>query len=195
MVKEDNINRIKIKKSHLKIAILVVLVLIGAFFLLGHSQNKQGSSSTNVVYSSIGKPAPDVTFTTIDGEERKLSDYRGEKVMFWYFATWCPSCIKAAEVLQQNNDKLNGMKIIALKTYGNAGYSGPTILEFSQKYSPNALKYDNWVWGDASQQATSTYNTQNYPDIYFLIDENGILRDVDSAPAATSNKIVNFAQE
>lgn len=173
---------------------IAILVVSGCTSNTTPPSTSKPPSTSNSVVLQLGAPAPDTTFTTIDGKEKKLSDYRGEKVMFWYFATWCPSCIKAAEVLEQNNDKLNGMKVIALKTYGNAGYNGPTISEFGQKYSPNALNYDNWVWGDASQQATSTYNSQNYPDIYFLIDENGILRGVDGAPAATLNKIVNFAQ-
>lgn len=175
---------------------IVLLLAIVSFLVISGCTNteQQPSSNSNSAVLEIGKEAPDATFTTIDGKEKKLSDYRGEKVMFWYFATWCPSCIKAAEVLEQNSDRLNGMKIIALKTYGNAGYSGLNIQEFGQKYAPKALNYDNWVWGDASQQATSTYNSQNYPDIYFLIDENGVLQAVDGAPAATLNKIVNFAQ-
>lgn len=180
-------------KKRSTIALLLAIVTI--LMISGCTSTQQPTTqNSNSAILELGKEAPDVTFTTIDGEEQRLSDYRGERIMFWYFATWCPSCIKAAEVLEQNNDQLNGMKIIALKTYGNAGYGGPTILEFSQKYSPNALQYNNWVWGDASQQATSVYNSQNYPDIYFLIDKNGILRDVDGAPAATLNKIINFAQ-
>lgn len=173
---------------------VIILGIIMVLVISGCTSSTTSPTNSNNIVLQIGTEAPDATFTTIDGEEQKLSDYHGEKVMLWYFATWCPSCIKAAEVLEQNNDRLNGMKVIALKTYGNAGYGGPTILEFGQKYSPNALNYDNWVWGDASQQATITYNSQNYPDIYFLIDENGVLQDVDGAPAATLNKIVNFAQ-
>lgn len=178
-----------------KSIIFLLLVLVFILVISGCTTIKQQITSppTGAILNS-GEEAPEATFTAIDGKQAKLSDYRGEKVMLWFFATWCPSCIKAAEVLEQNNDRLKGMKIIALKMYGNAGYSGPTILEFGQKYLPNALSYDDWVWGDASQQATSIYNPQNYPDIYFLIDEKGILQYVDGSPAATLNKIVNFAQ-
>ncbi len=179
---------IKIKKLSL-IIVVIIIVIVGLFLI----SKKNNTNSSNEVLQ-IEQKAPDTIFTTIDGKELKLSDYKGEKVMFWFFATWCPSCTKAAEVLEQNNNQLNNVKIIALKTYENAGYKGPTILEFAQKNSPNALNYNNWVWGDASQQATSIYNPQNYPDIYFLIDENGILREIDGAPAATLNKIINFAQ-
>lgn len=180
------------KKDGLIIWAIVILVVVGIFLIPKFTGSKNNSEASQI---QIGEKAPDAEFTNIDGEKLKLSDYRGERVMFWYLATWCPSCIKGAEVLEENNDQLEGMKVIALKTYGNAGYKGPTILEFAQKYSPDALNYDNWVWGDASQQGTNTYNPQNYPDIYFLIDENGILQDIDRAPAATLNKIINFAQQ
>lgn len=185
--------KVKIYSAPTKSVIVLLLAIVSILVISGcTNMQQQTSSNSNGAVLQLGKEAPEATFTTLEGEELKLSDYRGEKVMLWFFATWCPSCIKAAEVLG-NNDKLNGMTVIALKTYGNAGYPGESIGQFAQKYAPNTLNHDNWVWGDASQQATSTYNSQNYPDIYFLIDENGILQDVDGAPAATLNKIVNFA--
>jgi len=138
--------------------------------------------------------APDAIFTTINGKELKLSDYRGEKVMLWYLATWCSSCIKGSQVLEQNNNKLNGMKVIALETFGDAGYRGIPINQFAQKNAPASINYNNWVWGDASQRATEVYNYKNYPDIYYLIDEKGIVKVINGAPSATIGKIINFAQ-
>lgn len=142
-----------------------------------------------------GKLAPEAHFTILSGEDTHLSDFRGQKIMLWVLATWCPSCIAGAQVLQENNDKLANLTIIALKTYGNAGFPGPSIQEFATQYSPALLSAPNWLWGDASKETTSIYNPRNYPDIYFFIDENGILKDIDGAPAATINKIIHFANE
>jgi len=178
----------KINTRNVIISLLITSILvISGCTSAGISSNSQGALQ-------FGNEVPDATFTTIDGETAKLSDYRGEKVMFWFLATWCPSCIAGSEALQNNNQQLAGMKVIALKTFGNAGYKGPTIFAFAQKNSPNTLQFDNWIWGDASQEATLLYNSRNYPDIYFLIDENGILREVEGSPAATINKIIGFAQ-
>lgn len=139
------------------------------------------------------KLAPDATFTTLDGRELSLSEFRDKKVMFWLLATWCPSCIAGAQVLAENNEQLSGLTIIALETYGNAGYPGPSMEAFAKQNAPAMLSAQNWLWGDASQEATEDYNPRNYPDIYFLIDEDGVLRDIDTAPAATINKIIEFA--
>ncbi|MFQ5796163.1 MAG: DUF3105 domain-containing protein [Candidatus Bipolaricaulia bacterium] len=141
----------------------------------------------------IGLQAPEATFTTIGGERMTLSQFRGQKVMFWFFATWCPSCIAGAQALSQNNAALRDLTIIALKTHGNAGFPGPSVEGFAQRYAPARLRAFNWLWGEASQPATRTYNPRNFPDIYFLIDEQGTVQDIDGAPAATLSKIIRFA--
>ena len=186
--------KIEIKKSYLVIGIIVILIL-GIWLIpkLFGVTNKTNLISDHQV-PEIGKLAPSITFTTIGGKELKLSDYKGQKVMLWYLATWCSSCSKGSQVLEQNNAKLNGMKIIALETFGDAGYKGIPIKQFAQTNAPTSLNYPNWIWGDASQQATEIYNYKNYPDIYYLINKKGIIESIDGAPSATINKIISFAQ-
>lgn len=141
----------------------------------------------------IDKQAPDAVFIDTNGEQRILSEFRGQRIMLWLLATWCPSCSAGAQALEENNNKMKDLTIIALETYGNAGYRGPSIEAFSQQYAPDMLSAPNWIFGNAPKETTNVYNPRNYPDIYFLIDENGILRDIDGAPAATINKIIQFA--
>lgn len=151
-------------------------------------------SSSGPGEAKIGESAPQAAFTTVSGEKNRLSDYKGQKRMLWLFATWCPSCKKGARVMQDNNDQLEEMQIIGVKTAGNAGYDGPTVREFVQSFAPSLLDSDSWSWGTASQQMTKTYNPQDRPDIYYLIDEDGTIQAKNTAPAATIDQIVEFAQ-
>ena len=164
---------------------------VAANGLSGSSASSRPSSGRG---TTPGTTAPRATFTTIDGEKKQLADYRGQKVMFWVFATWCPSCKKGAQALQANNDTLEDVTIIALKTDGNAGYDGPSISEFAQQYAPALLDADNWVWGTLSKESTQVWNPQNRPDVYWLIDKTGTIQAKTAAPAATMNRIVQFAQ-
>lgn len=184
---------ISIKNTHIIIGGMVVLLLVGGFMMFSGSPTASTAASGDTGIRP-GMTAADATFTTVDGETKQLSDYRGQKVMFWVFATWCPSCKQGARALQANNDQLQNMKIIALKTDGNAGYSGPSIQQFAQQYAPRMVNADNWVWGDLSQQSTRMWNPRNSPDLIWLIDEDGTIQAKTAAPAATINRIKQFAQ-
>jgi len=190
------------KSSHKTIIIIIVILLvIGGAIALFRIDNVKApsinevSSQKIVIRPTKGVKAPQAVFTKINGKQAELSDFKGKKVMLWFLATWCSSCSAGARVLAQNNSKLGNLTIIAIETYGDAGYQGPPVKEFAQRTDPNLLSMPNWVWGNASQEATAIYNSRNFPDIYFLIDENGILQDVDSAPAATINKIIQFSNK
>jgi len=42
----------------------------------------------------LGKPAPRISGTTIDGKRVSISDYRGQWLLVNFFATWCVPCRK-----------------------------------------------------------------------------------------------------
>ncbi|MDY6789373.1 MAG: redoxin domain-containing protein [Candidatus Nanohaloarchaea archaeon] len=182
--------------KHLTAVGTVVIIAVLIFMGSTGPTNIGGSTDTSPgnVGTQIGMKAPDATFTTINGNTKQLSDYKGRKVMLWIFATWCPSCKQGARALQANNEKLQGMEIVAVKTAGNAGYSGPSVQSFVQSFAPSLLNSDNWIWGTLSGQSTRTFNPRNRPDIYYLIDKDGTIQERTGAPAATINRIKQFAQ-
>lgn len=49
----------------------------------------------------IGKEAPSIELTKLDGSTFKLADHRGEVVVLDFWATWCGPCIKAIPDVQQ----------------------------------------------------------------------------------------------
>lgn len=57
----------------------------------------------------IGKPAPEMVLSTLDGRSTtKLSDHRGKVVVLDFWASWCPTCYapvtKMQDVVMQHDD-------------------------------------------------------------------------------------------
>lgn len=171
--------------------VLAVVIIGGVWLSASNAPEKSAGPAQAQV--APGLAAPDATFTALNGSEHLLSEFKGRKVMLWLLATWCSSCAAGAQALEENNNKLGNLTVIPLETYGDAGYPGPPMEAFARSYAPQMLTAQNWLWGNASQETTETYNPRNYPDIFFLIDEKGVVRYIDSAPAATINEIIDFA--
>lgn len=161
----------------------------------GIAGNALFGSSSDSTQVQIGAPAPEAMLITLSDDTKRLSDFQGQKVMLWLFATWCESCKQGARVLQENNDQLGDVQIAGVKTADNGGYDGPSVREFVQSFAPSLLDADGWTWGTSSQQTTDTYNPQNRPDVYYLIDEDGTIQTQSTAPAATIDQIVQFARD
>ena len=100
------------KKS---IFITIVLVMLGwavyEFIFSSNEQSSEGEDKitaipendsiennaveveeSDEIGTKKGELAPDFELTTLDGEQVKLSDYKGERVMLNFWATWCPPC-------------------------------------------------------------------------------------------------------
>lgn len=177
------------------IGILLIGLVAGGYYALSPSSASAGDGNSRLHTAEIGSQALDASLTTVSGDKLQLSKYEGEKRMIWLYATWCPSCKKGVQVLQDRNEQLKDMKIIALKTKGNAGYSGASAQQFANKFAPQTLKKENWVWGTASQELTNIYNPRNTPDIIWLVKPNGEIYARTAAPAARINQITRFAHK
>ena len=154
------------------------------------------SSRAATAEVKIGAPAPDVTFTTIDGRERRLAQFHGRPVMLWLFATWCPSCQAGAAAIAEHLTEMEqaGLQIIQLKLYNDLGYPGPSIQDFARAYTPPGRSSPTWLWGDASEALSYAYDPKGYPDIYFLIDREGIVREISGGPNTAIAQILSFAR-
>ncbi|WP_267902155.1 peroxiredoxin family protein [Lentibacillus cibarius] len=65
----------------------------------GDAPDDSGNSDT--VGLQKGNIAPDFELTTLEGEQVSLSDYRGQRVVLNFWASWCPPCKAEVPDLQK----------------------------------------------------------------------------------------------
>lgn len=180
-----------------KVFIIIIILVVGGLFAVGIANNHQKTNSTKTLQTAtVNKPLVPAVFTNIQGKPISLTSYHGKKLMVYLLATWCSSCQASLQTLISNAPTLqkDDLNIVTLETYGDAGYSGPSMQQFiSGTTNANSLP-SNFYFGEASQSLTSSYNPDNTPDIYYLINPNGVIQTVNSTPSATMSLILQFAK-
>ena len=111
--------------------------------------------------------APDVTFTTIKGEQIELQDLRGKVVLVKFWATSCVTCIKQ---MPDNIEAFNefhgqGFDLIAVAMqYDPANY----VINYAE-----TRKLPFTVALDSQGKAARAFDDVKLTPIAFLIDKNG----------------------
>jgi len=110
----------------MKIFLLISVVLIsaGSFYLFASNQTK--------VELKIGQVAPNFTLEDQDGKKHKLSDYKGEKVVLYYFPKAdTPGWTKQACGFR---DTFSGYKKANILVFGLSYDSKKSLKAFKKKY-------------------------------------------------------------
>ena len=131
---------------------------------------------------TIGDPAPDFTSTDQNGQPIKLSNYRGKKVVLYFYPKDdTPGCTAQACSLRDNYTALQA-----------AGYEVLGVSVDDQKAHKKFIsKYDLpfTLVSDTDKQVVEAYDVWKEKSMYgrnfmgivrttFLIDENGIITDI-----------------
>ncbi len=62
----------------------------------------------------LNRPAPDFTLPGLDGQDVRLSDYRGKVVLVNFWGTWCEPCKEETPALQQSYEKLGDQGLVII---------------------------------------------------------------------------------
>ncbi|GAA0300064.1 peroxiredoxin [Gracilibacillus halotolerans] len=130
-----------------------------------------GDVSENAVVESedigleLGEIAPDFELETLDGETAKLSDFRGEKVLLNFWATWCPPCRAEMPDMQKFHEDTN-VNILAVNLIETES-SPQNVPEFKDELG---LTFP--ILLDEGSELTTEYKIMAYPTS-FMIDTNG----------------------
>ncbi|GAB3698720.1 thioredoxin-dependent thiol peroxidase [Spirosoma flavus] len=130
----------------------------------------------------IGDPAPDFTSIDQNGQPVKLSDYRGKKVVLYFYPKDdTPGCTAQACSLRDNYEKLqsSGYEVLGVSVDDEKSHQ-----KFSKKFdlpfklvadTDHHIVEDYDVWKEKSMYGR---NFMGIVRTTFVIDENGIITEI-----------------
>lgn len=167
--------------------ILIGVIIIGMFsyaifdyLTSNQSDDSEITSDTHETLASEndeemglipGSTAPDFSLTTLDGESVRLSDFRGQKIMLNFWATWCAPCRAEMPDMQKFYDEKD-IVVLAVNLTTSRFDEAENVEPFVDEYGltfPILLDVDNEV--------ADLYQIKPIPTS-FLIDTSGKIHNV-----------------
>jgi peroxiredoxin len=155
----------------------IIGTVAGVGFAAFYSVNVYRSYKTMTKISESGfrdyynKPAPQLVMKTIDGNEIKLSDLKGKRVMLAFWATWCGPCKQEIPHLMELRKTTDMDKLVII---GISNESAEKIREFGEKMKIN---YPLVSIGRDENLPEPFNKVTSIPTVFF-IDANGVIEKV-----------------
>jgi len=144
------------------------------------------SSDEESVGIEKGDLAPDFELETLDGEEVKLSDYKGKKVLLNFWATWCPPCRVEIPDIQKYHEEYDDVAILAVNLLETES-SPRNVVSFVEEYG---MTFE--VLSDENSVVATTFDAFSLPTSY-LIDSNGIIQNKAIGPLNYDAMVKEFS--
>jgi peroxiredoxin len=151
----------KQKRFILRTIILSVLVLAIVYTIYNNATKEK------VEVLGIGDQAPDFTLVDLNGEEHRLSDYKGQGVFLNFWGTWCKPCAKEMPAMDRQYEtyKEQGVQILAV----NIAQSDFEVQRFASQYG-----LDFPIVIDKTKSVMEAYNIDPLPTTLLINPEGEI---------------------
>ena len=118
--------------------------------------------------SMTGQAAPDFALRTLESQNIRLSEFRGEVVLINFWATWCGACQQELTALDDLYAKYNraGLVMLGVNIDDDAGRAAEMVRK---------LKVSFPVLMDEHKEVARLYQLQDMP-VTLLVDREGVVR-------------------
>jgi len=129
----------------------------------------------NLENLQVGRPAPPISGTDLEGKPLKLENYRGKFVVVVFWGSWCGPCMAKVPHERELHARLKD------KPFALLGVSCGDPLELAKETAKkHRMEWPCWWDGDETRSGPiqTDYDTQHWPSV-FVIDAAGIIRAID----------------
>jgi len=120
----------------------------------------------------VGVEAPDLTVTTLDGEEFHLADLRGRRVIVDVWATWCGPCIREIPHFQRLHNETSSDELVILGlSFEEEQVIREFLTETEMEYAVAAGDY---------KEVAAPFNAATAIPTTFFIDREGVIDAVET---------------
>jgi len=118
----------------------------------------------------IGKEAPEIEGQDFDGQQIRLSDYRGQVVLLNFWGTWCGPCMAKIPEERKLVERMAG------KPFALIGINSDSdVTKVKRVAEKENITWRSFRDGGSRGPIARAWNVQDWPTLYIL-DRNGIIR-------------------
>lgn len=122
---------------------------------------------------TIGEKVPDFELSDLSGKTVALSDFKGQKVILNFWATWCPPCRQEMPEFNELNaelEKSGEAVLLAINLTDGRRETKSKVAEFLK-----SNKYNLRVLLDTQGEASGMFSIRGIPTT-IVIDSEGVMR-------------------